>query len=123
MIGAGTNRSGGVVSTTVTVDVHRALRPQSSVAVNVTVVTVPGAHPDGKSAGASSVTTTPPQTSEDVAESSHAATTGSELVGVTRILEMASLSFFGAAVVALFLRSHVDGNKTEEATESREPLP
>ncbi len=33
-----------------------------------------------------------------------AATTGSELVGVTRILQVASLSLFAAAAVAVFLR-------------------
>ena len=54
---------GGVVSFTVTFEVHVEAFWQLSVAVNVTVVVNPGRQPDGKSAGASFVITAPSHTS------------------------------------------------------------
>ena len=49
--GGGTSRLGGVVSTTVIVELRSIVLSQSSIAVKVTRVTAPGTQPLGKSGG------------------------------------------------------------------------
>jgi hypothetical protein len=78
VMGAGAETTGGVVSTTVTVEVAVPTLPQSSCDVHVTVVVVPGRQPEGISTGASCAgAVAEPQASAAVAEASQAATAGS----------------------------------------------
>ena len=101
-MGGGTLSDGGSRSTTVTLELPVLTSPQSSVAVQVTMVTWPGRQPEGKNAGASFLKLLRPQLSAPCAWASQAWIWG--LLAGTPLGELHSMTIgFGTWTVGLVL--------------------